>query len=117
MNQELHDRLWTRFQRWHDVAATGVSKFDLKMKGIREHGDPNHALRPLIITRSTLDTYKPILEKFTAFAALNSGAKHLNDIGPRDFRAFIDSGIERGLAQKTLITQCSALAKFGHGPV
>jgi hypothetical protein len=41
LNQQVHDRLGRAFQRWEDMRQTGVSKHDLKMRGIRESGDPN----------------------------------------------------------------------------
>ena len=45
LKQEVHDRLWRAFERWHEIRQSGVSKHDLKVRGIRESGDPNQYTR------------------------------------------------------------------------
>jgi len=113
MKQELHDRLRAAFDRWLALQRTGVSKFDLKARGMRDHQDPNYFLRPLIFTRCTMTTYEKVLRDFVDFAQREHGATRLEDIGKKEFRAFMDRGIEQGLAVKTLNLYRSALAKFG----
>lgn len=111
LKQALHDRLWGAFQRWLDLrAATGVEKKELKMRGVREFGDRDHYLRPLIVTGNTMRTYESILRRFIAAFP---EARRLEDLGKREFRAFIEAGIARGLSASSLRTQCSALSKLG----
>jgi hypothetical protein len=113
LRQELHDRLRASFDRCLALQRTGVSKFDLKVRGMREHQDPDYFLRPLIFSGNTLRTYEKVLRDFVDFAGREHGATRLEDIGKKEFRAFMDRGIDRGLAQKTLNLHRSALAKFG----
>jgi integrase len=110
LKQALHDRLWRAFQKWEELRTTGVTKRDLKFRGLRERGDVNHYLRPLIFTGNTMRTYEAILRRFVDSCPQ---ARSLEDIGKREFKAFIQDGMERCLAAKTLKTMCSALAKFG----
>lgn len=110
LKQALHDRLWNAFQRWQAIRETGVEKRDLKMRGLREFSDPDRYLRPLIITGTTMRTYESILRRFIAAFP---DAHRLEDLAKREFRAFIDAGIARGLSASSLRTQCSALSKLG----
>ncbi len=113
LKSELHDRLWNAFQRWHALRESGVTHRDLKMRGIRECGDPNRFTRPLIFCGNTLRTYEKVLRDFIDFAQRDHGATRLEDIGKKEFRAYMDRGIAQGLAVKTLSLYRSALAKFG----
>ncbi len=113
LKQDLHDRLWRAFERWQVLRLTGVCKHDLKMKGIREAGDPNLHTRTLIFTGNTLRSYSGVLKDFVEYAQRENGAVRLEDIGKKEFRAFMDRGIQQGLAVKTLHRYRSALAKFG----
>jgi hypothetical protein len=113
MKQQLHDRLWAAFDRWLALRGTGTSKFDLKARGMREHQDPKYFLRPLIFTRCTMATYEKVLRDFVDFAQREHGATCLEDIGKREFRAFMDQGVAQGLSVKSLNLRRSALAKFG----
>jgi hypothetical protein len=113
LKQDVHDRLWRAFQRWEGLRQTGVSKHDLKMQGIREAGDPNLHTRGLIFTGCTLRSYEGVLKDFVEFALSLHPVARLEDIGKKDFRAYMDRGIEQGLAVKTLSRYRSALAKFG----
>ncbi len=110
LKQDLHDRMWRAFERWHEQRAQGETKHGLKMRGIRDHSDPNHYTRNLIFTGNTLRTYESVLKDFVALAP---SAQRLEDLGKHEFRAFMDRGIEKGLAAKTLNKMRSALAKFG----
>ncbi len=113
MKTELHDRLWRAFERWHALRETGVTKRDLKMQGIREAADPNRHTRNLLFSGNTLRTYERVLRDFVDFAQREHGACRLEDIGKKEFRAFMDRAIAQGLAVKTLNLYRSALAKFG----
>jgi len=113
LKQQLHDQLRAAFDRWLGLRGTGISKFDLKARGLREHQDPDYFLRPLIFTGSTMRTYEKVLREFVDFAQREHGAMRLEDIGKKEFRAFMDSGIAQGLSLKTLNLRRSALAKFG----
>jgi hypothetical protein len=113
MKQDLHDRLWQAFQRWHALRQTGLGKRDLKVQGIRESGDPNGLTRPLIFTGNTMRSYERVLREFVDFAQREHGATRLEEIGKKEFRAYMDRAIAQGLAVRTLNLYRSALAKFG----
>jgi len=113
MKQDLHDRLWNAFQRWQELRQSSVTKHDLKMRGIRECGDPNRHTRNLIFCGNTLRTYERVLRDFVDYAQRERGATRLVDIGKKEFRAYMDRAIAQGLAVKTLNLYRSALAKFG----
>ena len=113
LKQDVHDRLWRAFQRWEGLRQTGVSKHDLKMQGLREAGDPNRSTRDLIFTGCTLRSYEGVLKDFVEFSQSQHPVTRLEDIGKKDFRAYMDRAIELGLAVKTLNRYRSALAKFG----
>lgn len=113
LKQDVHDRLWRAFQRWEGLRQTGVSKHDLKMQGIREAGDPNRHTRDLLFTGCTLRSYEGVLKDFVEFAQGLHPVARLEDIGKKDFRAYMDRAIQQGLAVKTLNRYRSALAKFG----
>ncbi len=53
MKDEIHARLWQAQQRWFSLKDQGLTKHDLKMQGIREHGDMFHATRAIIFTGAT----------------------------------------------------------------
>lgn len=113
MKQDLHDRLWSAQQRWIALRAQGITKRELKLRGIREAGDPNLHLRNLIFTGATKRTIEETLKSFVEFAHERFGAQRLQDIGKREYKAFIEDGIARGLAASTLEARCSHLVKFG----
>lgn len=113
LKQDIHDRLWQAFQRWQGLRAAGAAKHELKMRGLRECGDPNRYTRDLIFTGNTLRSYEGVLKDFVEHAQTEHGAKRLEDVGKKDFRFYMDRAIERGLAVKTLNRFRSALAKFG----
>jgi len=113
LKQDVHDRLWRAFQRWEGLRQTGVSKHDLKMQGIREAGDPNRCTRDLIFTGCTLRSYEGVLKDFVEFAQAQHPVTRLEDIGKKDFRAYMARALQQGLAVKTLNRYRSALAKYG----
>lgn len=112
MKAELHDRLWNAQQQWFDMRGEGqIGKHDVKMAGVREFGDQNHYMRPILFTGRTRVTYERILKSFLEFAHVKFGVQRLDDIDTKHAKAFLDGGIECGLAAKTLHTWRSALAK------
>jgi integrase len=113
MKKDLHNRLWNAQERWFALRAKGATKRELKLRGIKEAGDPNLHLRSLIFTGATKRAIEETLKSFVEFAHERFGAQRLEDIGKREFRAFIEDGIARGLAATTLEAQCSHLVKFG----
>lgn len=113
LRQEIHDRLWSAFQRWQGLRLAGETKRELKLRGLRECGDPNRYTRDLLFTGNTLRSYEAVLKDFVDHAVREHGARRLEDIGKQPFRSYMDRAIERGLAVKTLHRYRSALAKFG----
>jgi hypothetical protein len=113
MKRDLHDRLWNAQQRWFALRAEGDTKRELKLRGIRECGDPNRYTRGLIFAGSTRITYERMLKGFVEFAHREHGCRSLADIDERVVRDFMDRAIAQGLAAKTLHVYRSALAKLG----
>jgi hypothetical protein len=105
------NRLWHAFQRWQELRATGVTKRELKLRGLREHSDVNRHIRPLIFARSTAAGYETALRGLLEIARQN-GIERLDDIGEREWRAFMDRAVEQRLAAKTLARYASAVAKL-----
>jgi hypothetical protein len=113
MKKTLHDRLWNAQQRWFALRAEGATKHDLKLRGLRECGDPNRFTRNIIFAGSTRRSYEETLKTFVEFAHEKFGAQRLEDIGKQEFKAFIEDGVARGLAASTLEARCSHLSKLG----
>jgi len=113
MKQDLHDRLWNAQERWFALRAEGATKHDLKLRGLREHGDPNHYIRNLLFTGATKRSVEETLKSFVEFAHEKFGAQRLEDLGKQEFKAFIEDGVARGLAASTLEARCSHLSKLG----
>lgn len=113
MKQDVHDRLWGAQQRWFALREQGMTKREMKLRGIRECGDPNRYTRNLIFAGSTRLTYERVLKDFVEYAQRDHGCRQLQDIGKREYRAFMDRAIEQGRAAKTLNLYRSALAKLG----
>jgi hypothetical protein len=113
LSQDLHDRLWRAFQRWEELRQTGVTKHELKTRGIHESGDQNQFTRNLIFTGNTLRSYEGVLQDFVEHAQREHGAQRLEDVKKKALRSFMDRAIAQGLAVKTLNRYRSALAKFG----
>ena len=113
MKKELHDRLWQAQQRWFARKEEGLTKRALKLQGLREHGDLFHATRSYIFTGNTRVTYERELKRFLEFSHDHLRRTDNRHIDHRDFRAYIDHQISRGLAANELHKTRSAIAKFG----
>ena len=98
MKSVLHARLWEAQQRWF---------------AMREQDDPNRFTRNLIFAGSTRLTYERVLKDVVEYAHREHGRQRLEDIGKREYRAFLDRAIEQGRTSKTLNLYRSALAKLG----
>ncbi len=113
MKADLHDRLWNAQQRWFEMRDQGWTKYAIKTEGIRQAGDPNLLMRPILFTGRTRTTYEGVLKCFLEFAHEKFEVQRLDDVGTPHARAFLDDAIRRGLAAKTLQLYRSALAKLG----
>ena len=111
MKADLHDRLWNAQQRWFAMRGEGMTKFEVKMAGVRDFQDQNHYMWPILFAGSSRVTYERVLKSFLEFAHAKFGVQRLDDIDTRHAKAFLEDGIQHGLAAKTLHTQRSALAK------
>ncbi|MBI2932797.1 MAG: site-specific integrase [Planctomycetes bacterium] len=113
MKADLHDRLWNAQQRWFDMQDEGpISKYGIKMAGVRDFRDQNHYMRPILFTGRTRTTYERVLKGFLDFAHAKFGVERLDNIDTKHAKAFLDDSIQRGLAAKTLHMHRSALAKI-----
>lgn len=111
MKADLHDRLWNAQQRWFAMRAEGWTKHEVKMTGVKEARDQNYHMRPILFAGRSRVTYERVLKSFLDFAHAKFGIQRLDDIDTKHAKAFLDDGIERQLAAKTLHTHRSALAK------
>ena len=111
LKQELHDRLWHAFQRWQELRATGETKRELKLRGLRESNNAHRYIRPLIFARATAVSYETALRGLLEIARQN-GVEKLDDIGKREWKAFMDQALESRLAARTLSRYASAIAKL-----
>lgn len=53
MKSDMHDRLWDAQQRWFAMRGVGRTKHEVKIAGVKEFGDQNHYMRPLIFTETS----------------------------------------------------------------
>lgn len=113
MKKEIHDRLWKAQERWFALRAQGQTKRQLKLRGLREAGDPHLYTRNLIFTGATKRAIEDTLKGFVEFAHERFGCGRLEDVGKREVRAFIEDGIARGLSAAALRARVSHLVKLG----
>ncbi len=112
MKEELHQRLWSAQERWFALQGTGVGKHDLKMAGLREHGDAYHATRRLLFWGKTRVDYERVLKRFVEFCH-ERGRERNADIDKRNMRDYIEHLIDRGATASYLDKVKSAIVKFG----
>ena len=58
MKEELHQRLWAAQERWLRWKSEGKTKHELKMQGLRDHGDMFAVLRNVILTGASRIAYE-----------------------------------------------------------
>ncbi len=112
MKNEMHQRLWSAQERWFAIQADGATKHDLKMAGLREHGDMYHATRRLLAWGRTRLDYERALKPFIEFCH-DRGRERNADIDKRDVRDYLDHLMERGGSASYLDKVKSAIVKFG----
>lgn len=112
MKNEMHQRLWSAQERWFAVQTDGATKHDLKMAGLREHGDMYYATRRLLTWGRTRLDYERALKPFIEFCH-DRGRERNADIDKRDVRDYLDHLIERGKSASYLDKVKSAIVKFG----
>jgi site-specific recombinase XerD len=112
MKAELHQRLWTAQMRWFRLQEAGATKHDLKVQGLREHGDMYHETRRIIFTGNTRVTYERVLKDFVEFCN-DRGIERNADISKREMRAYMEQQMDRGLSESYLDKIRSACVKFG----
>ncbi len=95
------------------MRETGVTKHELKIRGIREAGAPNLYTRNILFTGNTLRSYEGVPKFFVEHAQREYGVQRLEDAGKKALRSFMDRAIEQGLAVKTLHRYRSALTSRG----
>lgn len=113
MKEELHQRLWSAQERWFDAKAEGQTKRNLKVAGLKEEGDLFAKTRTLIFTGATRVAYERELKYFVEYAHESRNKARNEEIDAKDFRAYIDHLLERGLSAKELNKVKSAISKFG----
>ena len=112
MKNELHQQLWAAQQRWFRLEEAGATKHDLKVQGLREHGDMYHETRRIIFTGNTRVTYERALKGFVEFCH-DRGIERNADISKREMRPYMEHLIDRGLSESYLDKVRSACVKFG----
>jgi len=113
MKEELHQRLWGAQQRWFDARSGGQTKRDLKVDGLREHGNMFAKTKGLIFTGTTRVTYERELKRFVEYSHEVRGKLRNEDLDTKDFGAYLDHLLQRGLSAKELNKVKSAISKFG----
>src|SRR5262245_21566937 len=112
MKTELHQQLWAAQQRWFGLKEGGATKHDLKVQGLREHGDMYHETRRLIFTGNTRVSYERALKDFVGFCH-DRGIERNADITKREMRAYMEHLMDRGRSESYLDKVRSACVKFG----
>jgi len=112
MKNELHQQLWAAQQRWFRIEEAGATKHDLKVQGLREHGDMYHETRRIIFTGNTRVTYERVLKGFVGFCH-DRGIERNADISKREMRAYMEHMMDRSLSESYLDKVRSACVKFG----
>jgi integrase len=112
MKNELHQQLWSAQQRWFRLEEAGATKHDLKVQGLREHGDMYHETRRIIFTGNTRVTYERVLKDFVEFCH-DRGIERNQDITKREMRAYMEDLMDRGRSESYLDKARSACVKFG----
>ncbi len=112
MKEELHQRLWAAQERWLALQGTGIGKHDLKLAGLREHGDAYHETRHLLFWGKTRVDYEHVLKRFIEFCH-ERGRERNSDIDKRDMRDYLKQQMDRGATASYLEKIKSAIVKFG----
>jgi len=112
MKNELHQQLWGAQQRWFRLQEAGATKHDLKVQGLREHGDMYHETRRIIFTGNTRVTYERVLKGFVGFCH-DKGLERNADISKREMRAYMEHLMDQGRSESYLDKIRSACVKFG----
>src|SRR2546422_6525557 len=113
MKEAMHQKLWSAQERWFDLKAQGISKFDLKMEGLKERGDMFWSTRAILFTGSTRVAYEHELKHFLEYAHDVRGKTDNNQIDKKDFRAYMEARIAQGGAKTELNKIRSAIVKAG----
>ncbi len=113
MKDGLHARLWGAQQRWFALKAQGLTKYDLKMQGIRERGDMFYATRGILFTGATRLAYEQELKRFLDYAHTVQGKTENAQIDKKDFRAYMDARLAQGGAKTEMNKIRAAIVKFG----
>jgi len=112
MKNELHQQLWAAQQRWFRLEEAGATKHDLKVQGLREHGDMYHETRRIIFTGNTRVSYERALKGFVEFCH-DRGIERNQDISKREMSAYMEHLMDKGLSESYLDKVRSACVKFG----
>lgn len=113
MKKDVHDRLWNAQQRWFAMREEGHTTHELKMRGLREAGDPKRFTRNVIFVGTTRVSYERTLKSFVEFAHREFGVQKVDEIGKKEFRAYMDQAIQAEASAKTLNHYRNAIAKLG----
>jgi site-specific recombinase XerC len=112
MKNELHQQLWAAQQRWFRLQETGTTKHDLKVQGLRRHGDMYHETRRILFTGNTRVSYERVLKEFVGFCH-DRGIERNQDISKREMRAYMEHKMDQGCSESYLDKVRSACVKFG----
>src|ERR1051325_556809 len=96
------------------MKSFGVSKRELKMKGINEGKPFFHYYAGKIFSFSTFETYKPKVKTFVHWCNDRYGVEHIVQIKHGMFREYVAERLSR-LKPNTVKTHLAAIAKFGEG--
>ena len=86
MKEELHRKLYQAQERWFAMREQGQTKHEIKMRGLRDHGDMHYYMRPILFTGATRVAYERELKRFVDYAKEELGRERNQDITKKDFR-------------------------------
>ena len=113
MKEQLHQRLWGAQARWFRLREAGTTKHDLKIMGLREQGEVSAKTGKLLFTGNTRLTYERELKRFIGFCHDELGRQTNDEIGARDFAAYMEACLVQGSTAGYLNKLKSAISKFG----
>ena len=113
MKEQLHQRLWGAQARWFRLREAGMTKHDLKIRGLREQGEVSAKTGKLLFTGNTRVTYERELKRFVGFCHDELGRRTNDEIGAKDFAAYMETCLGQGSTAGHLNKLKSAISKFG----
>ena len=112
MREDIHRRLWGAYWRWRSLRDKGITRFDLKVRGLHQHGNPNKTTAHLIFMHGKLPLYEAVVREFDRFSTQDARVHGIQDMRKKQFKAFMNDAIARIVPPEKLMFYCEALQKW-----